>query len=566
MNRSLLLVVCDFLLLSILALARFDVPEGAVIAKDGQKVVSKEVVERISDGENYDDVVAELEATNETLLENLSSDKDTLLQQKLELEEQIAQRKKELEDKEKAIESRDAVIAGNEEAIKQAKQEAEELESQREEIERKREELMKNNAASQKELELLAKNLAEAKRKSDELAALKEKTQREAESVKVELAASQEKAKAEGKAAAEAKAMLLAEKKRSDALVESTSKIDQKIDSLNQGLEGVGKDLKVVGQGLAGVGEKISSVTQEVSSVKEDVSRVGKEMAGVKETVVGVSEEVAGVGNQVESIKNEVAETAAVQRENFRELNDRQVRSVNEIFTRYDENKIKLNLSFVHKGGFLGGDKTDTFSMDSIIMVDGSFAYSLVHAKESPFRLIPRPRKLVSVTGEITSPKLKAPIPVKEIAFMDDPRILIVPLYLNPATLKKESSIEIFEAPNNPYLFAEAVVVDAKQGRFGQTDFIRDEKDSRYIKVKHNHFSFITGSFDPGKGDLVFSQKGELLGIMVNNDYAFHVKNLGARIHGGSRTILGNSFVSEKTNSLLSSLSKKLFGLSNKFR
>ena len=99
MNRSLLLVVCDFLLLSILALARFDVPEDASIAKDGQKIVSKEVIERISDGENYDDVVAELEATNETLLENLSSDKDQLLEQKIKLEEQIAQRQKELKEK-----------------------------------------------------------------------------------------------------------------------------------------------------------------------------------------------------------------------------------------------------------------------------------------------------------------------------------------------------------------------------------------------------------------------------------------------------------------------------------
>ena len=95
MNRSLLLVVCDFLLLSILALARFDVPEGATIAQDGQKIVSKEVIERISDGENYDDVVAELEATNETLLENLSSDKDALQQQKEELEAQIIERQKE---------------------------------------------------------------------------------------------------------------------------------------------------------------------------------------------------------------------------------------------------------------------------------------------------------------------------------------------------------------------------------------------------------------------------------------------------------------------------------------
>ena len=93
MNRSLLLVVCDFLLLSILALARFDVPKDAQYEKSGQKLVSMEVIERISDGENYDDVVAELEATNETLLENLSSDKDDLVEQKLELEEQIAQRR-----------------------------------------------------------------------------------------------------------------------------------------------------------------------------------------------------------------------------------------------------------------------------------------------------------------------------------------------------------------------------------------------------------------------------------------------------------------------------------------
>ena len=87
-------------------------PEGAIIAQDTQKVVSKEVIERISDGENYDDVVAELEATNETLLENLSSDKDALVAEKEELEAQILERQKELADKEKEIASRDQVIAG----------------------------------------------------------------------------------------------------------------------------------------------------------------------------------------------------------------------------------------------------------------------------------------------------------------------------------------------------------------------------------------------------------------------------------------------------------------------
>ncbi|OUU39650.1 MAG: hypothetical protein CBC16_07485 [Verrucomicrobia bacterium TMED56] len=573
MNRSLLLVVCDFLLLSILALARFDVPEGATIAQDGQKIVSKEVIERISDGENYDDVVAELEATNETLLENLSSDKDALQQQKEELEAQIIERQKELEAKEKEIESRDEVIAGNEEAIAQAQKDAVELERQKEEIAKKREKLLQSNAASKKELELLAKNLEEAKKKQEELAALKDRKERETESMKVELAATLEKAKAEEKAADEAKAMLIEEKKRADALVASTENIDKKIDSLNLGLEGVGKDLRVVGEGLAGVGDKITSVTAEVSSVKEDVSgvkedvsKVGAEVSGMKNTVAEVSQEVSGVGTKVEDIQREVEETAAVQKENFERLNDRQKQSLNQIYTRYDENKVKLNLKFTYKGGFLGAEKTEEFTMDSIILADDSFAYTLVHSNESPFRLQPRPRSLISVEGEITSEKLDRPIQIREIAFMDDPRIIIIPLYLNPKDLTKETDIEIFSAPQNPYLFSEAVVVDSKDRRFGQTNFLRDEKDSRYIKVEHASFAFLTGEFDPSKSDLVFSQKGELLGIMINNNYAFHVKNLGNRLHAGSRTLLGGSFELTKTNNLLSDLSKKLFGLQKKFR
>ena len=552
MNRSLLLVVCDFLLLSILALARFDVPADATIAKDGQKIVSNAVIERISDGENYDDVVAELEATNETLLENLSSDKDDLLEQKLKLEDQIAQRQKELEDKENQIASRDAVIADNEEEIKKSQAEAQELERKREEIEKKREALLQTNAASKKELELLSKNLADAKKKSDQLAELKAKTEKEAETFRLELAKSIEKVKAEEKATAEAQAQLKDEKRRGDALVASTAKFDEKIDSINAGLKGVGEDLKVVGQGLAGVGDKITNVTNDVNSVKQDVSRVGQE--------------IEGVGSKVENIKKEVEVSVAQQKENFKKLTDVQTKSLNEIFTRYDENKIKLKLTFTHKGGFMGATKKDTFEMDTIIMVDGSFAYSLVHARSSPFRLEPSVRKLTEVSGQINSPKLNNAIEVKEVAFMDDPRILIVPLYINPKELEKTSEIEVFNAPQNPYLFSEAVVVNAKSGRFGQTDFIRDERDSRYIKVSHTNFAFITGKFDPGKGDLVFSQKGELLGIMVNNDYAFHVKNLGSRIHNGSRTTLGNTFNPIKTNPLMASLSKALFGLNKKFR
>lgn len=520
MNRSLLLVVCDFLLLSILALARFDVPKDAVIAQDGQKVVSKEVVERISDGENYDDVVAELEATNETLLENLSSDKDALFEQKLKLEAEIAERQKILEQKEQEIESKDAVIQGNKQALDLAKNEAEKLEAQRKEIESKREELLQSNAASKRELELLAKNLEQAKKKSEELAELKSEKEKEALAARLELAASVERAKAQELAASEAKALLIDEKKRSDKLIASTAKIDQKIEIIKEDLE---ESKKVA-----------ADTNRRVGEIKEDVEE---------------SNEVAADTNR-----------------RVGQLSERQTRSVNEIFTRYEQNKVTLEFSYIHKSGIFQSDKEAKFSMDTILMVDGNFVYALVHTKDSPFRSEIKPRRLVSVSGQITGSQLKAPLEVKEIAFMDDPRIIIVPLYANPEELTKSSGIELFQAPQNPFLFDDAVVVDVKDSRFGQTKCLRDEKDGRYIEVDERHFAFLTGAFNPGKGDLVFSQKAELLGIMVNGDYAFHVKNLGSRIEGGSRTLLGKSFEADKTNALLEDLKKKLFGLSKKFK
>jgi len=541
MNRSLLLVVCDFLLLSILALARFDVPKDAVIAQDGQKVVSKEVVERISDGENYDDVVAELEATNETLLENLSSDKDALFEQKIKLEAEIAERQKILEQKEQEIVSKDAVIQGNEQALDLAKNEAEKLEAQRKEIESKREELLQSNAASKRELELLAKNLEQAKKKSEELAELKSEKEKEALAARLELAASVERAKAQELAASEAKALLIDEKKRSDKLIASTAKIDQKIEIIKEDLE---ESKKVA-----------ADTNRRVGEIKEDVEESNEVAADTNRRVGEIKEDV-----------EESNEVAADTNRRVGQLSERQTRSVNEIFTRYEQNKVTLEFSYIHKSGIFQSDKEAKFSMDTILMVDGNFVYALVHTKDSPFRSEIKPRRLVSVSGQITGSQLKAPLEVKEIAFMDDPRIIIVPLYANPEELTKSSGIELFQAPQNPFLFDDAVVVDVKDSRFGQTKCLRDEKDGRYIEVDERHFAFLTGAFNPGKGDLVFSQKAELLGIMVNGDYAFHVKNLGSRIEGGSRTLLGKSFEADKTNALLEDLKKKLFGLSKKFK
>lgn len=591
MNRSLLLVVCDFLLLSILALARFDVPPDAVFAQDAEKIVSKEIVERISDGENYDDVVAELEATNETLEANLNSDKDDLEAQKRRLEEEIAARQLELQEKEDLIAQKDDVISENEDAIAAAAQAADKLEREKAEIERRREELQAQNAAAKREVELLAQNLGDAKKKADELAAQKAKTESEAAAARVELAKAEEQARARAEAIAKAENALENERERADALAkttdnlartaaeridtlaQATDKTATRLDSLNTGLSEVGTNLKTVGEGLAGVGEKINSVTEEVSGVKDTVAGVREEVQDVRVTVTNVSEEVAGVGDKVQNVTERVAdidqtvaETAAEQRQTLDQITERQAKSINEIYTNYEKNRVKLTMTYRHKGGFLGKEKDDVFETDTIILQDGSFVYSLVHVRNSPFRLEPAPRKLTSVTGTITGKGIEKPIPVGQVAFMDDPRILIFPIYEKPESLREKYGLQLFSTPKNPHMFAEAFVVDTDKRNFCQTEFTRDGNDGRYIRVRHNKFTFFTGKFNPGKTDLVFTKSGDVLGVMVNNDYAFHVQNLGSRIRRDSHTHLGSSFNAPKTTGLLADLGKSLSRLQLKFR
>ena len=86
---------------------------------------------------------------------------------------------------------------------------------------------------------------------------------------------------------------------------------------------------------------------------------------------------------KVETIKKDVEQTAAVQKENFEKLNERPFQSLNEIYTKYDNNKVNLSFEFLHKGGFWVLKEKRSFPMDSIILVDGSFAYTLFMRKKA---------------------------------------------------------------------------------------------------------------------------------------------------------------------------------------
>jgi len=572
MSRSLLLIVCDFLLLSILALARFDVPKDVQIPIEGQKIVAKDVIERKSDGENYDDVVAELEATNETLQSNLGADKHELLKQRERLEAELRAREQSLAAKEAdlaakqdELKQKDSEIAATRKDLEDAAQDAEALAQAKLKLEADRRSLADRKAQVEQEFAKVSAYLEKEKQRAEELLAAKELSAKEREIARTELAAARERIEAEQTRRSDATAALVRERERGDALAASTGQINERLGNINTRLDGVGEGLQNVGEGLSTVGKELKGVGDKVNIVSSDVAGVRTDVAGVRTEVADVRQDVAGVGQNLTEVSEEIAGRDNAQKTMLRNIIQKQPNSLNEVYTRYLDNVVTINLRYKHRGGFLGGEKSAAFETETVLLTDGSLAYALVHVKETPFRLSPLPRRLVSVEGSISAERLSKPIPVAQVAFLDDPRILIIPVFSSLKNLS-DSGLSVFQPVDNPHVFSKAVVVDSDAYNFGETSFTRDPKDERYVRLQKKFLSFLRGEFQASEGDLVFAKTGEVLGIMVNDNHAFVFKNMTKRIRRDSITYVGDRFNNSAATRTLAQLGKSLSRVNEKFR
>ena len=124
---------------------------------------------------------------------------------------------------------------------------------------------------------------------------------------------------------------------------------------------------------------------------------------------------------------------------------------------------------------------------------------------------------------------------------MDDPRILIFPTYEKPESLREKYGLQLFHA-KNPHMFAEAFVDTDKQFL---PDGLHPGWQRRSLYSRSAQQIPLHGEVQPRKTDLVFTKSGDVLYVMVNNDYAFHARTL---VHeSGGFHPLASSFNAPKT-------------------
>lgn len=469
MNRSLLLVICDFLLLSLLALARFDDPEESAPPEPDM---------------SREEQIAADAAVDRDLVEILKLSLDAEKTDTEELASQLDQTRETLQAREQALAAREAELAETQMA-------AEELAAQKAALEKARAEA----EAERRRVELEAAAAAAAAK------AAREKLQ-EAAAERVELAKSLAEAKESSAVSGERLKSMQQEMQRQQAILET----------LRSESERLASEKRIAEQERAALASRLQVAQAEsrvmqtsLQTARADIEATREEKKAIQQTADKLAEGVGVLAKSTEGIQQEVKKL--------------QPQSLNTLFDRYRSNRVRL--VFNTEETVLFGTTTKNYMADTLLVSEGERTYALVHIDETPFEK--SGLKAVSAQLEMGGRVFRIP----QVGFLTaDPRIVAVAV---PSSLAADNGIEPFNLSLDPLRYPDAVLIDSGQNYYGESPFKLDPVDPRYVTFKSDLFSRIFGEFSPKRGDLILAKTGEFLGIMINSQYGLVVPALSSR-------------------------------------
>ncbi len=446
MSRSLLLIVCDFLLISLLALARFETPEEEGLE---QEVMPEDPLQAQED--IIDALKLSLELEQESNLNMAASLQET------------------------------------QEQLNEAADNLQERESELERARREGENLQRDNRDLQTDLEDRIAILERREKQVSDLSVRIERQEKEAKERVRQMESLQSELK-EGQAAmAEAEA-------RQKELEEAHREAELQANALNTQLQLAETETRLVRQNLELARSEVSIIRNENQRLQEHASQLATRVA-------------QGVSAQTERL-------AAIEEE----VRQAQPRSPNSIFADFMGSGVSIEVRY--RGSFRDGDER-LVTVRPVIVRDGEdlkalFSWSDLQLSENDLR-----NRDLNFHGVIRLGAKTHPLGKMDFLSLDT-RIIVVPL-----EKAWESSIETnpFRIALEPLKFPRAVLVDREKGHYGEAPFKLDIEARDYFRVDSRLMNRLMGEFSPSNSNIMFSQAGDLLGVMVNRKYAAHVDN-----------------------------------------
>jgi len=476
MSKSILVVICDFLLLSLLSLVSFEskpdktqsaMPESDIVQSfsDAQLVdllktsLEKEKERSEALGANIENLSDAVQKTKEQserqrkLLDAREKEIQNLAKTKAELEKEktgILEKSKSLETRVKEIDDRNAALHGE---ILTASQRLANANEQRVALEKKLGDMREVDSASQARLLALQEEL---KRNKDHL-----------ENLKTE----------------------------SDKLKNENKAMELEKYALSTQLEVAATKSKIYEENLKRAQAMVELEKSEKQKIQEHA-------------------DILAVG---------VGELAASQQKLTKNIDELRPRTASEIFETVKNSLVTVNISYSRKGLFGDSQYLETLRAAPFVAADGKvwLVCNVSNTVLEPLTNRPSlpPETLsVSVLGQTHKFAPKGFYAVKQ-----DPRLIALPV---PAAFIEKENIKAFNlAGGETFKFSDCVVVEPVRFYYGQTGFKLDPQNADYADMDVGLFEVVFGDFSPSKGDIVMSRSGEFLGCMVNYSEAALLRN-----------------------------------------
>lgn len=497
MNKTLLLIICDFLLLNLLALTRWDKVEPAATRKPPVPEVSANAARQNQDLVDMMKLALEQEqATRNQLQQRLQfaeSDSQTRAQTLAQMQAQKSQLETNLKQSQTAAQDLSQRYASATKQVADAKQQQDALTAAIKTVEAEKAQMQQTVDAKQAEVQAkqaeiqkqqqaladLAKQQAAAAQQASNLATTVKVVQAEKDLIRDQL-----------------------EKQMQAALAAKQAELEKQ----QQALAELEKQRQATAAQAAQFATAAKVAETERNLLRDNLTDLKKEVAVVRQ-------EKEMLQSQTAKLSEGVGQLAAKSGELAKEIRENTPINMNLMFSEFLSNRVDVTIAA--QQSVLIGSGNRLKDAKTILVNDGRTVMAIVHITDTPFsltmplgmdRVIARVAKASDVLGSGALTFITA-----------DPRLAVIPVNAQQA---KALGIKMYPVAKNPYKFTEAVLVNRGGKHYGEVEFKLDSRTPDYVKMKNRILSrVLNGEFSPSTGDIVLSKTGEFLGVMVNSDY-----------------------------------------------
>lgn len=504
MNRTVLIIICDFLLLTLIATARLDrlpsVSEGPMGKLEMESYQQPQrQAPRPQPGA--------MPPRTSDLLETMKSSLEEERQSREKLSAVLTRTEQAYKAEQQVAAERAQQLAAAQQSLRAREEEARRLEQARSALANQFAEAQTNYARMQEQMAQTAEQARAYQKQLEQTAEEARKSQERLKDVQQQYQAAQanlgqmekqlSSTSAEAQAARDRLAKLDEELKTRQAEAEQARKRIDEAEKQRQAVElektRIAGDLKVAETQKQFTQQQLEQAKSQINVVQQEKAQIQKVATELAQGVVTFAEK---------------------QGELAKEIRENRPLTANTIYADFVTNRIDADFR-ANRSGLFGRSISKNSTARSILVTDGREYYSIYHIQDTPFRFEEFSKEwerfVVQLFRGLTS------IPVSQVSFLSiDPRVVVAPL---GETQAKQLGVKIYKVSNDPLKFNDALLVGADEGYYGECRFTLVPEHTNYLKMERSALGRLVGKFNPSRGDLVFAKSGELIGIMVNKEY-----------------------------------------------